>query len=158
VPALGLFRISCGLGSVKFEGSGSPIVGRFVRIASATAFGGQVPITRVDHARIAMAARGCAVSTAMRCARCVPYVAALPPRPPELEARVSAWYAALTPLARLRIAAGLYGTARAIIASSPAPELPEEEHRHQIAKRRYGDGLPEIALRAHARYVARPED
>ena len=72
----------------------------------------------------------------------------------EFEARVAAHYAALSPLERLRIASGLYDTARLIIASSLPPDLSAEERRYAIVKRIYGDELPEAALRAHARYAS----
>jgi hypothetical protein len=72
---------------------------------------------------------------------------------PEFEDRVAAHYAALSPLERLRIASGLYDSARLIIASSLPPDLPDEERRYAIMKRLYGDELPEAALRAHARHV-----
>ncbi len=72
---------------------------------------------------------------------------------PDFEARVAAHYAALSPLERMRIASGLYDTARAIIASSLPPDLSDEARRYAIVKRLYGDELPEAALRAHARYV-----
>jgi hypothetical protein len=61
-------------------------------------------------------------------------------------------YAAMTPLERLQIASSMYDTARAIIDSSLPADLSREERRYQIAKRMYGDELPEAALRAHARH------
>jgi hypothetical protein len=76
---------------------------------------------------------------------------------PEFEARVAAHYAALTPLERMRIASGLYDTARTIIASSLPADLSEEERRYAIARRLYGEELPEAALRAHARFRTRED-
>jgi hypothetical protein len=73
---------------------------------------------------------------------------------PEFIARVAAHYASLTPLERMRIAAGMYQTARAIVASSLPPGLSREERRLAIARRMYGTELPEAALLAYARHPA----
>jgi hypothetical protein len=59
---------------------------------------------------------------------------------------------AMTPEQRLRIASSMYETARSIIASSLSQDLSPEQRRYAIAKRLYGDELPEAALLAHARY------
>lgn len=71
---------------------------------------------------------------------------------PAIAALVTARYAAMSPLERLRIASSMFDTARAIVASSLPPGLTREERRYRIAKRFFGDELPEAALRAHARY------
>jgi hypothetical protein len=62
-------------------------------------------------------------------------------------------YAAMTPEERMRIAASLYETARAIVESSLAAGLTREQRRYATAKRLYGDELPEAALVAYARYA-----
>ena len=58
----------------------------------------------------------------------------------------------MTPEERLHIAASLYETARAIVDSSLPQSLTREERRLAIARRFYGDELPEAALIAHAYY------
>jgi len=61
-------------------------------------------------------------------------------------------YASMTPEERMRIAASMYETARAIVASSLPSELTPEQRRYAIAKRLYGDELPEAALITYSRY------
>jgi hypothetical protein len=75
---------------------------------------------------------------------------------PDIERRVAAHYAALTPLERLEIASSMHQTALAIIASSLPPGLTREQRRYAIAKRMYGDELPEAALWAHAYWPGKP--
>jgi hypothetical protein len=58
----------------------------------------------------------------------------------------------MTPEERLRVAASLYETARIIVDSSLPQDLTREERRLAIARRFYGDELPEAALIAHAYY------
>jgi hypothetical protein len=58
----------------------------------------------------------------------------------------------MTPEQRLRIASSMYETARSIIASSLPKDLSPEQRRYAIARRFYGNELPEAALLAHARY------
>ena len=62
----------------------------------------------------------------------------------------------MTPEERMRIAASMYETARAIVASSLPRELTPEQRRYAIAKRLYGDELPEAALIAYSRYGETP--
>jgi hypothetical protein len=50
------------------------------------------------------------------------------------------------------VAASLYETARMIVDSSLSQDLTWEERRLAIARRFYGDELPEAALIAHAYY------
>ena len=59
----------------------------------------------------------------------------------------------LTPEERLQVAASLYETARAIVDSSLPQDLTREERRLAIARRIYGNELPEAALVAHACYL-----
>jgi hypothetical protein len=61
-------------------------------------------------------------------------------------------YASMTPEERMRIAASMYESARAIVASSLSKELTPEQRRYAIAKRLYGNELPEAALIAYSRY------
>lgn len=75
------------------------------------------------------------------------------PDDPKVTAMIAARYQAMTPLERLKIASSMFDTARAIVDSSLPPGLSREERRYAIAKRIYGDELPEAALRAHARHV-----
>lgn len=65
-------------------------------------------------------------------------------------------YAAMTPEERMRVAASLYETARAIVESSLPDGLTREQKRYAMAKRFYGDELPEAALMAYARYPEKP--
>jgi hypothetical protein len=58
----------------------------------------------------------------------------------------------MTPEERLRVAASLYETARTIVDASLPQDLTREERRLAIARRFYGDELPEAALIAHAYY------
>ena len=71
---------------------------------------------------------------------------------PEFAALLTARYAAMTPYERMEIASSMFDTARAIIDASLPSDLSREERRYTIAKRLYGDELPEAALRAHARH------
>ena len=75
------------------------------------------------------------------------------PDDPKVVAMIAASYQAMTPLERLKIASSMFDTARAIVDSSLPPGLSREERRYAIAKRIYGDELPEAALRAHARHA-----
>jgi hypothetical protein len=65
---------------------------------------------------------------------------------------VTARYQAMSPSERMQIAASMYETARSIVASSLPLELTREQRRYAIAKRMYGDELPEAALQAHANF------
>lgn len=60
-------------------------------------------------------------------------------------------HASMTPEERMRIAASMYETARAIIESSLPEGLTNEQRRYAVVKRLYGDELPEAAFVAHAR-------
>jgi hypothetical protein len=71
---------------------------------------------------------------------------------PGVAERVARHYASLTPLERMQIAAGMFETARLIVASSLPAGLSREERRLAIARRLYGTELPDAALLAHARY------
>lgn len=71
---------------------------------------------------------------------------------PKFAAMVAARHAAMTPLERLQALSSMFDTARAIVASSLPPGLTREERRYRIAKRIYGEELPDAALRAHARH------
>jgi hypothetical protein len=62
------------------------------------------------------------------------------------------YYRDMTPEERLRVAVSLYETARTIVDSSLPQYLTREERRLAIARRFYGDELPEAALIAHAYY------
>lgn len=67
---------------------------------------------------------------------------------------IAARYAAMSPLERARIASSLYDTARAIIEASLPEGLSREERCYRVARRMYGDELPESALRLHARHAS----
>lgn len=71
---------------------------------------------------------------------------------PEMERRIAAYYAALTPGQRLTIAADMFETARAIVESSLPQGLSRRERRLAYARRMYGRELPEAALEAYADY------
>jgi len=70
---------------------------------------------------------------------------------------VSERYAAMTPEERMRIAAAMYETARAIVESSLPDGLTREQRRYAVAKRFYGDELPEAALTAYSKYAEEPQ-
>ena len=62
-------------------------------------------------------------------------------------------HASMTAEERMRIAAAMFETARAIIESSLPAGLTLEQRRYAVAKRLYGEELPEAALLAHASYA-----
>ena len=68
---------------------------------------------------------------------------------PEFDAMVNERYRRMTPDERVRIAASMYDTARAIVLSSG---LSRRERRLAFAKRFYRDELPEAALIAYAEW------
>jgi hypothetical protein len=70
----------------------------------------------------------------------------------DMERMVAAHYAAMTSLERLSIMASMRDTAIAIIETSLPPNLTREQRRYSVAKRMYGNELPEAALLAHASY------
>jgi hypothetical protein len=61
-------------------------------------------------------------------------------------------YKQMTPDERVNIAAGMFETARAIVLSSLPSSLSRSERRLAVARRFYGDELPEAALVAHAHW------
>lgn len=71
----------------------------------------------------------------------------------DVERLVSERYASMTPEERMRVAASMYETARAIVESSLPDGLTPEQRRYAVVKRLYGDELPEAALIAYARYA-----
>lgn len=71
----------------------------------------------------------------------------------DVERLVRDRYASMTPEERMRIAASMYETARAIVESSLPNGLTTEQRRYAVAKRLYGDELPETALIAYARHA-----
>ena len=71
---------------------------------------------------------------------------------PEFEAMVNERYRRMSPDERVRIAASMYDTARAIVLSSLPPGLNRRERRLAFARRLYGDELPEAALIAYAEW------
>jgi hypothetical protein len=71
---------------------------------------------------------------------------------PEFEALVNERYRRMTPDERVRIAAAMYDTARAIVLSSLPPGLSRRERRLAFVRRLYGDELPEAALIAYAEW------
>ena len=74
--------------------------------------------------------------------------------PAEFEAMVNERYKRMTPDERVRIAASMYDTARAIVLSSLPPGLSRREQRLAFAKRLYEGELPEAALIAYAEWTA----
>lgn len=59
-------------------------------------------------------------------------------------------HAAMTPSERMQIAASMYDTARAIVEASLPAGLTRAQRRYAVAKRMYGDDLPEAVLLAYA--------
>ena len=70
----------------------------------------------------------------------------------KFEAMVRERYRQMTPDERVRIAASMFETARAIVLSSLPPNLGRRERRLAIARRFYAGELPEAALIAHAEW------
>lgn len=70
--------------------------------------------------------------------------------PAVVEQLVNERHAAMSPAERIRIAASLYESARAIIESSLPAGMTAEQRRYAVVKRLYGDELPEAAFAAHA--------
>ena len=69
----------------------------------------------------------------------------------EIVARmIAAHHRSLTAVQRFEVASSLFDTARAIVESSLPAELQGAQRRYAVAKRIYGDELPEAALQAHA--------
>jgi hypothetical protein len=62
-------------------------------------------------------------------------------------------HASMTPEERMRIAASMYETARAIVESSLPSGLTTEQQRYAVVERLYGNELPEAALVAYGRYA-----
>ena len=63
-------------------------------------------------------------------------------------------YRSMTPAERWLVASSLFETAREIIQSSLPNDFTVEQRRLAVAKRLYGDELPEAALIAHAKHVS----
>jgi hypothetical protein len=70
----------------------------------------------------------------------------------KIEAMVRARYRQMTPEERVRVAASMFETARAIILSSLPPGLDRQQRRLALARRLYADELPEAALRSFAEW------
>lgn len=60
------------------------------------------------------------------------------------------YYAAMSPEERMRIAASMYETARAIVASTLPTDATPAQARYAIARRFYGDDLTDAVLVAYA--------
>jgi hypothetical protein len=71
---------------------------------------------------------------------------------PEFEAMVHERYRRMTPDERVRIAASMYDTARAIVLSSLPPGLSRRERRLAVVRRFYEGELPEAAFIACAEW------
>jgi len=62
-------------------------------------------------------------------------------------------YRTMTPDDRCRAASSLFDTARAIVDSSLAADLTPQQRRIAIARRLYGNELPEAAYAAHGAFA-----
>lgn len=71
---------------------------------------------------------------------------------PKIAAIVAARHAAMSVEERVRAAASMYETARAIVEASIPAAVQGAARRYQVLKRFYGDEMPEAALRACAAY------
>ena len=71
---------------------------------------------------------------------------------PKIEAMVNERYRQMTSDERVRIAASMFDTARAIVISSLAPNLNRRARRLALARRFYAGELPEAALIAYAEW------
>jgi len=72
-----------------------------------------------------------------------------------IEAMIRERYKQMTPDERVRIAASMFETARAIVLSSLPPNLSRREQRLALARRFYAGELPEAALIAYAEWPDR---
>jgi hypothetical protein len=70
----------------------------------------------------------------------------------KMEKMVDECYASMTPHQRMRIAASMFETARAIVESSLPENLSRKERRLAFARRLYAGELPEVALVAFAEW------
>ena len=77
---------------------------------------------------------------------------------PKIAALIRARYEKMTPAERVRIAASMFETARAIVLSSLPKDLTRAQRRLAVARRFYGDELPEAALLAHANWPEESAD
>ena len=71
---------------------------------------------------------------------------------PKVEAMVNERYKRMTPDERVRIAASMFDTARAIVLSSLPPNLSRRERRLAMARRFYEGEVSEAALIACAEW------
>jgi hypothetical protein len=71
---------------------------------------------------------------------------------PKVEVMVRERYRQMTPDERVRIAASMFETARAIVISSLPLELDRRQRRLALARRLYANELPEAALRSFAEW------
>jgi hypothetical protein len=62
---------------------------------------------------------------------------------------------AMTPAERCVVASAMFETARVVVEASLPGHLAGQERRIAVARRFYGEELPEAALTAHSQYVAR---
>lgn len=72
----------------------------------------------------------------------------------EVSALVAARHAAMSAEERVRAAASMYTTARAIVEASIPAGIQGEARRYRVLKRFYGDEVSEAALRACAAWQA----
>jgi len=77
---------------------------------------------------------------------------------PKVQALVDEHYRRMTPDERVRIAASMFETARAIVLSSLPRGLSRRERRLALAKRFYAGELPEEALIAYAEWPGAEHD
>ncbi|MGD9597510.1 MAG: hypothetical protein AB7G76_03960 [Steroidobacteraceae bacterium] len=73
---------------------------------------------------------------------------------PEMAQRVAERHAAMSVEERVRAAASMYETARAIVEASIPAEIQGEARHYAVLKRFYGDEMPDAALRACARAMS----
>ena len=72
---------------------------------------------------------------------------------PEIERMVFDHYQQMTSEERMKIASSMFETARVIVDSSLPKTLTGRDRRLAIARRFYGDELPEAALAAYADWI-----
>ena len=75
----------------------------------------------------------------------------------EVSKLVADRHRSMTPTERLLAASSLFEAARTIVESSLPSGLTLEQRRLAIARRLYGNELPDAALIAHARYALPPK-
>jgi hypothetical protein len=74
---------------------------------------------------------------------------------PAVQALIDERYRRMSPVQRMRIAASMFETARALVEASLSPDLSRRERRLALARRLYAGELPDEALAVFADWLPR---